>query len=233
MEETTTPLIDQAGGQVANAVNTGQQYSVSGPVGFGNAVGLTANGAWQLSAAESAELGSLVNNFTVASWVYIETGRYGKGTAGNARFDRIIGDDVAWDGDGWAFGVQSFDGHMVFTKNGVADVYQPGAVTVPVGQWVHLAATVSSTAGVTFFVNGNAEGNANHTANGNVGDDAYGVGRAYGIGDSQWFPGRLDEVYVYNTVLSQSEIQASMIPEPSTALLGGLGLLALARRRRR
>ena len=69
MEQAGSPLVDQAGGQTAAAVDSGHQYSVTGPAGFGNAAGLNANGSWQLSVADSAEL-NLANDFTVAAWVY-------------------------------------------------------------------------------------------------------------------------------------------------------------------
>ena len=52
---------------------------------------------------------------------------------------------------------------------------------------------------------------------------------------SHW-NGSIDEIRIYNTALSETELDgiysAMAVPEPAAALLGGLGLLSLLRRRR-
>jgi len=105
MEQAASPLIGQVGGETAVEGGSGHIYGISGPAGWGNAVGLNANGSWQLDATESAELNDLLNDFTVAAWVYNDSS-IAKSGAG-AHIDRIIGDDVAWDGDAWSFGVKN------------------------------------------------------------------------------------------------------------------------------
>ncbi|YCM42964.1 LamG-like jellyroll fold domain-containing protein [Verrucomicrobiaceae bacterium 227] len=235
MEAIGSPLTDQAGGQTATAVDSGQSYGVAGPAGFGNAVSLSGNGSWQISAAASQEI-DLANNFSVASWVYIDSAILGTKSGTNSSVHRIIGDDVEWDRDGWSFGL--FNSTMRFTKNGVIDADDSSATAVPLDQWVHLAATVDSTAGVTFYLNGAVTGTNGNTADnftgtGNNGlDDPYAIGRSYGNGQEQWFPGSLDEVRVYDNVLTSTEIAALVVPEPSSALLGFLGMGLVLRRRR-
>ncbi len=68
--------------------------------------------------------------------------------------------------------------------------------------------------------------------------DDYTVGALNG-GNSNLFSGDIAEIVVYNRVLSAPEIsqneaflQAKYVPEPSTAVLALLGLLAIGRRRR-
>ncbi len=46
------------------------------------------------------------------------------------------------------------------------------------------------------------------------------------------FVGTLDDIRIDSDTLSQAQLNALVIPEPSSALLGGLGLLVLLRRRR-
>ena len=50
----------------------------------------------------------------------------------------------------------------------------------------------------------------------------------------KFFSGNIDDVYVYDRALSASEVQTlySAVPEPTTALLVGLGLIGLGVRRR-
>lgn len=228
MEQASSPLVDQVGGELATAVDSGHQYGVPGP--SGNAVGLNANGSWQLSLADSAPLNALQNNFTVTAWIYIDSSI--TKTGGNSNNYRVIGDDVAWDGDAWSFGVR--DNTLLFTKNGVVDAFSNGGATVPSDQWVHIAATITSTSGLTFYLNGSVDGTNGNTANNNVGDDIFGIGRSYGNGEGQYLAGALDEVRVYDNVLSEAEIAAlASIPEPSTGILIGLAALATGLRRRR
>ena len=211
MEEATGAIVDQVGGETADPVDSGHVYNVPGPDSWGNAVGLTGNGAWQLDATESAELNDLTNNFTVAAWVYIDSDlRTAKiGTGPNANIDRIIGDDVAWDGDAWSFGIRS-TGALLFTKNGVVDVNANSAI-VPADQWVHVAAVVSSATGVEFYIDGQLAQTSTDKRDVKVGNDVFGIGRSYGNAEAQWFPGSLDEVRVYNTVLTESEVAALLV----------------------
>ncbi len=214
MEEASGAITDQVGGETAEPVDTGHAYGAASYPGFGSATGLTDNGSWQLDATESAELQALTNNFTVASWVYIDSELRAAKTGTNANNDRVIGDDVAWDGDAWSFGIR--DGNLLFTKNGVVDVFS--TVTVPTDQWVHIAVAVSSTTGVEYYLNGTLAQTVGNTAGCNAGDDVFGVGRSYGNGEAQWFAGSLDDVRVYNNVLTEAEV-AALMDSGNTAVL--------------
>lgn len=229
MEQASSPLVDQVGGETAAAADSGHQYGLAGPAGFGNSVGLTENGSWQLNATDSAPLNALLNDFTVAAWVYLDSSITKTGV--NTTNNRVIGDDVAWDGDAWSFGVR--DGALLFTKNGVIDAFSSGGTTVPSDEWVHLAASVSSTSGITFYLNGAVDGTNPNTANNNAGDDVFGIGRSYGAGEGQYFAGQLDEVRVYDSVLTDSEVATLAVPEPSTGFLAALAGLAFGLKRRR
>ena len=200
----------------AHEVGTGHVYGVTGPTSpdgnsFGDAIRLTGNGAWQLSPEDSADLRGLSNNFTVSAWIYIDSTIDKAAAGGDPNRHRIIGDDDAADGDGWSFGVDS--GQLVFAKIGIAYITANGT-GVPSDQWVHVAATVSATSGVTFYVNGQVDDTSPNTTNINTGngtngaDDPYAIGRSHG--GNWWFGGTLDEVCVYKGALAQAEIQNLM-----------------------
>lgn len=229
MEQSSSPLVDQVGGGLAGAVDLGHQYDLPGPAGFGNAVGLNDSGAWQLNASDSAPLNALLNDFSVAAWVFLDSSITKTGT--NISNYRVIGDDVAWDGDAWSFGFR--DGTLLFTKNGVVDAFSSGGANVPSDEWVHVAASVSSTNGITFYLNGAVDGTNPDTRNNIPGDDVFGIGRSYGSGEDQYLAGRMDEVRVYDRVLTGNEVAALAVPEPSTGILVTLAGLAFALKRRR
>lgn len=227
MDNAGSPLIDSVGNLEATAVDTGHLYEVSGPTGFGNAIGLNQNGSWQFSQDDSAVLRNLANNFSVAVWVYLDSTLVDSKTGTNPLLNRVLGDDEAWDADGWAMGVWS-DGRVRFTKNGIIDIDLGNAGAVPRDEWAHIAATVSSTDGSKLFVNGVPVGSNANTADCNTGTgnngvlDIWGVGRTYGIGESQWFAGRMDELHVFNHVLTEGEVADLMIVPRDPALVTNL-----------
>jgi len=211
-EEGASPIVDKKGGVTAEAVDLGHLYNQTSVAGFGSAIGLTNNGAWMLNTDDASELNGLVNDYTVAAWVYVDSAVESSKTGNNNNFHRIIGDDEAWDGDAWSFGLTSA-GQMLFTKNGIADIYQSASVVRD--EWHHVAVTVDSTVGVTFYVDGSAIGTVENTANTIPGDDVFAVGRSSGNGEAQWFPGLLDEVKVFSGLLTEAQIAALMTPIPA------------------
>ena len=244
-EETAGPLVDQAGGETAAEDRTGHLYEQAGaPAGtygaitltgsLGNAVGIETNadGSWSLDLTDSAELGDLVNNFTVMTWVYIPEGGIGDD------WPRTIGDNAAYDADGWNFGIRNKAGVLnavALTGNGIAAFNStPGVVTS--GAWQHIAVTKSDTTGVTFYVNGVQVGNdtsANALGDFIASDDIWGVGGANGPGNTQAPPPDanindllMDEVRVYNVVLGGADIIAAA---EGGALAGGEIQLAVSR----
>ena len=240
MDEAESPLVDVQSGLIANAVDSGHLYLRPGPPGLGTSVALNANGSWQFSLTDSTVFNVLLNDFSVTSWVYLDSMTVAGKTGPISSLHQIIGDDVAWDADGWSFGVWS-DGRVRFTKNGIVDL-DTSASHVVQDSWAHLAATVSSNDGITIYVDGVAVQTFGNTASvnpwpGNNGqDDVYGIGRSNGNGEARWFAGRIDDVRFYDGVLSADQVAALIVPEPSTFALAALGLLSLgfvAWRRRR
>jgi len=88
-----------------------------------------------------------------------------------------------------------------------ADIDATSASTLPVNQWVHLAATYNGTS-LILYMNGAPVASQAVTGSMATSTAALRIG-----GDSVWgeyFAGLIDEVRVYNRALSQSEIQTDM-----------------------
>jgi len=119
------------------------------------------------------------------------------------------------------------------------DVTAPGTAPAPVvGTWNHVAYTNTAAGTQEIFVNGvmiaSGPGNATNPTTG-------GMSTALNVligtsGNAGSFTGALDEIKVYNQVLTAAQIQqASVIPEPSSAALlamSAVGLTGMLRRRR-
>ena len=220
LDEVDAPLVDVVSGLTAEEVDEGHLYLQPGPPGFGTSVGLTANGSWQFDLQESLVFNVIPNDFTVAAWIYLDSAIVATKSGPNAVLNRVIGDDIAWDADGWGIGVFN-DGRIRFTKNGITDSDTTDAWVSP-DEWSHIAATVSSSEGVTIYYNGQAVQNwpdrtpdVNPWPGNNGMDDNWGIGRTYGPGEAQWVAGRFDDIRVYAEVLSEEEIAALMVPDVS------------------
>lgn len=227
MSQAASPVSDEISLLDASESGAGHVYSLAGPEGFGDAVGLTGNGSWQLSRDDSAVLRNLANDFSVTAWIFLDSATLAGKTGTNFGLNRIVGDDEAWDADGWSIGVWN-DGRVRFTKNGIIDIDLGQVGSVPQDEWVHVAATVSSTEGSKLFVNGVPVGSNGNLANCNTGTgnngllDFWGLGRSYGGEQAQWFAGRMDEIHVYDHVLTEGEVADLMVVDRDPALVTNL-----------
>jgi len=135
----------------------------------------------------------------------------------------------------WFFSYVS-DGTLGFhINNGGAGVFlsSPSAVPVATGTWNLFAITRSGTT-YTFYQNATSLGTAIDStalpaiaAPLTIGQTGEGIG---------FVNGRLQNVQIFDTALSQSEVAALMVPEPATlggcvVALGSLGMFRLRRRR--
>jgi hypothetical protein len=225
MEEQASPIVDTVSGLTAVANVGGQIYAETGPAGFGKAVGLTEGGSWNLDAAQSAALRNLVNDFTVAAWVYMDSAVGADKPPDGTGVNRIMGDNVTWDADGWSWGVYN-DGRIRFTKNGIIDADTFGSY-VNQDEWTHVAVAVSATDGLLYYVNGEEVediqnfDDINPSPGNNGRDDYWGIAWANGNNQEQWFAGLLDEVRVYSDLLTAEEIAALLVPAQGPSLAAG------------
>ena len=189
-----------------------------------------------------ANQGSLlqgVTGFTLAAFVRLDTfadaGSHesvifvsGGTNIGQARGTLQVGSNGSF-----AVGGRRADGDS-FSRSSSADSQ------LQLNTWAHIAATVafsSSGPSVKLYLNGQqvtsgAAGFSSGATSSGTSNLTAKIG-SNGGATGEFVDGFVDDTRIYNTVLSQTEIAALAIPEPSSALLLGLGAIALVTHRRR
>ncbi len=155
---------------------------------------------------------TLNSGFTVAAWinrastgtndVIFGAGRNPEGTSAGAN------------NNGWKLSITGGD-VITFTTLGILDY--TSSIGVPTGQWIHVAATLNE--GGTeakIYLNGNlAETiSGSSPANPATGLFAIGFGATW---DLEFFDGMIDDVRVYNRILTAEEITDAMRGDPLVA----------------
>lgn len=138
---------------------------------------------------DSSYVDVLRENLSVCAWVRPES---------DVDWQRFYGNT-----NSWSFGMR--DGNLVFTTFGIRD-YQPGSISrLAQNQWQHVAAVMDADHDVRFYIDGVfvAEVNGDQAARA--------AGGAWYVGsrndDTQFFTGSMDDLQVYDTPLSDSEVQ--------------------------
>ncbi len=228
----STPTAGQAAAG-AGAPDTGNVLRLDGgaaaPVDGLN-IGITFGGGTNTS------LTSLGDNFTISAWYRVDL-PFTPGSD-NRHF--------VWEGNDGAGSTDydiSYNANPT-TGNGQAFTKGPDTNTLianagTAGTWFHVTQTyeaVGSSINITTYINGQAAGAVLNSPNTNATDfNVIGLNIGMHRAESRAFDGQIDELMVFDNALSSTEVNdlyLSQVPEPSAALLGGLGLLALVRRRR-
>lgn len=221
---------DVAGGYNADMVHESITFDAAGQ--FGNAATLAGAGGIQVpfDAAlnpTSFTLTAWVNPADTANWNSVVTSREDNGTSVNG-FILYNSPDNQWD----------------FWTGGGGGPGEWGRTTGPNGvlnEWTHLAISYDETTDTkVLWVNGEnaAESTGQgYSPNGTTPADArpFNIGAGEDFGTNFFFSGLIDDVGLYDAALSQAEIQSIQtngVPEPSSLLLAGLGMLSLLSWRR-
>ncbi len=185
---------------------------------------------------------------SVAAWIFLDSSIQAHANSPSPTADGMSKDQtiISWgdssaDGSAWyvrADGKNSGAGTNGFQLRVEVKGNGKQAGTLPVDEWVHIAATWESTAGadndLMLYINGLNVGNFDFTkAVNTLGTDAVYVGTLNILeGYTRSFAGGLDDVRIYDHKLSQAEVIA-LVPEPSSLVLGLGGLLGTLMMRRR
>lgn len=222
-----TPGVEALG---PNAPATGRVASFPGGAG-GSGGTVTASFGNGANGAEASIIG---DNFTIAAWYRIDS-PFTNG--GDPRHFLWEGNNDSYD---ISFNANPTTGNAQSFTQGPPDSNALYAGFATAGIWYHVAQTyqVEGTGiRITTYLNGQAQATTLLSANANANDFAVeGLNIGMHRAESRFFDGQIDELMIWNETLNATQvaaIYAATVPEPSAALLGGLGLLAMLRRRRR
>lgn len=193
-----------------------------------------ANDSQFVNTTASNALNTLTGDRTVAAWVKPDS---------LSSLGRILASGplvIGTSRTGWGMGVLT-TGMLRFTTYGRKDFDQTAGLNITTGSWSHVASTYtqdsSTSSTVRHYINGQlvatVTGLPTDAANPNATFGLFGAGNG-----TEAFAGTIDDVWVFNTALSSSEIitvaSGNPIPEPSTAAaVLGFAMTGLLMRRRR
>ena len=240
-EGTGTTTADQSGGGHTGTLGTGATWSTAefAPVPSGSTASIAFDGTdfahVIINGYKADEIGG-TNSRTLAAWIKSAPG-VTPATSNMGIFG--YGENMA--GDKWNFRTQQqngpIDGNIRVEVNGG---YIIGSTVVIDNTWHHVAMTweddgTPNVTDVLLYVDGVLETISSSLEEEIHTDTVNGIDLAISDDHSQreW-NGWLDDVRIYDEVLGANEIAAlAGVPEPSTGLLGLLGLGALFLKRRR
>ena len=203
-------------------VNAGWTITDGGAI-YSNTNALSFNGSTEYIDTEITPRALVGNSnaYSVSAYVYIEEEDIEEGNY------MIIG-GMASDGTGGRWYFRVLDGNASFAYGSSAsgnNTYSGTATPVTAGQWNHLAFTFNGTNTHKIYVNGGAAKYSTTSGSGQTitnFETAYIGALNYNNIAQNHFKGKIDEVMVWNTELTQGEVQAyanvvgsGSIPDPN------------------
>ncbi len=105
-----------------------------------------------------------------------------------------------------------------------------GNTTLQMNQWYHVAVVLQGATNMQIYINGIDDGGRYEGTGDAI---AYSMSNSYigcRSGYERFLNGYIDDVRIYNNALTQQEV-AQIIPEPTTLILFGIGMLGLFKRK--
>jgi hypothetical protein len=190
---------------------------------FGQAFRL--DGANDYVAVADDDVWTFGGDFTLATWVNFDTVK--QGSMGRLPNVFMGYDQGPYSRPKWVF-AHDGRGRLFFHINGNGSVFlaAPDPFNPTVGAWHHFAIT-RSTDTYTFYADGASLGSVEDSRTLPNANAAVTFGQAEGLG---YLDGRLDDLRIYDSALSDSEI-AALLPEPTSIAMLALAGLGIIRKR--
>lgn len=220
MDEGSGVTATDSAGSISGTLSDGASFTASGQV----------SGAIDLDGSTGhVALGDdvlPVNDFSITAWIKANS-------LVTASDDSNVIFAQYWGGDGrFLFDVreQKVD---LFNGGGGRPGVVSGSTVLDTDTWYHVALTVDASGAAAVYLNGDLEATASGVAV-EVGSAPSDIGSSQAFfGSFGYFDGKIDDVRVYDGVLSQADVQA-LVPEPaSIGLVAVGGVLLLNRKRQR
>ena len=208
------------------------------PGKIGNAADLNNGTAGRVNNFNVGTLSSLTGSSAISISVWLQT------DAASSPYRGILSSRSDSSSSSWAFANEG--AHIDFHTSGAGNQLDSADV-LTVGPWFHVVATWDNSTGVrNIYIDGALSTTNTFTGGVNFGGDGTWLIGSDDCCSDRDFDGRLDDLAVFDNVVSASEaaaifaggnaglnvVESLAVPEPSTSLLGALAALALLRRRR-
>jgi hypothetical protein len=142
---------------------------------------------------------NLVKNFTIAAWV--------GPTAVTSGYQCIVGKVTGANDKQYQLGINAA-GALQFDYEKSNNNYALSGGTITTGTWQHVAVTIDSSRNVKLYINGLLATTGTAPADVSSTTNPVTLGRAGGTYNSNYLGGGLDDVRIYNGVLSGAEVEA-------------------------
>jgi hypothetical protein len=194
LDEVSGTTVPDASGNGYDGTAVGNPVYVEGPSGLGTALEFDGTGS------QYVDLGTFNPSETTGQ---LSVSLWAKWNGLTSFWQGLIGKRDTWAADEmmWQIEANQTEGTLGFFREGSSP--SDGDPVLPIGEWAHVAATFDGTT-AKFYFNGQMTGQGAFSF-GSDRDAALQFGACQANGDNP-FNGALDEVRIYDTVLSDAEV---------------------------